>query len=591
MKRLSFILLLAVACFLLTGQSTMRGPMLATAPTSAFNFTLFDYGTCTNASAPTTGCLGSSTYPGGAPPTGGSFTVTNTNTDLLVSNAVSYNWPTFSLTGGAWANNSSNSLRLAYGGTQGDNIRFLFPTSTVQATVSSCTPIYSTIPQGTSTSGRIDTWTLQNNSAGFTNMQVNNGGSVLQLLTECGNQPVSGNCVTYSDEVTNMSPLPTSTWEIMCEQQTSGASGTSYSAVWNTPQAGGALVANSLASSTANGTNGVGALTAEETQIGVSAGPAGYYSYFGAQIFCGLINSQTSCPFPLVPGLQLFSPTDSPGSGNYSGAQTVTVTDSPSTGSIYYTTCTSAGCTPSTPTTGSTLYSGSFTATPPEAVSYIAALANYVTSTVSTSYYVSPNAAYVGSAQCQAVAVASCTMSSLSIPSGDIIVVASESNSGTLTISDSHSDSPSYGTAVHEAADGFYARLGIMKAGATVTTITCTQSPTSNTDSCVAAWYSPGSLGGTVDQTAGQDEQNLSLWTSGNTAALAGASELVIGYWVLPFTGGTSTYSDGSTARINCSLTVSCALTDRTAWGTAATAASGTWNGTDYGLALVMAIQ
>jgi hypothetical protein len=131
-------------------------------------------------------------------------------------------------------------------------------------------------------------------------------------------------------------------------------------------------------------------------------------------------------------------------------------------------------------------------------------------------------------------------------------------------------------------------------AGATVTTITCSKSlATGNAGNCLYAYYSPGTLSAVVDVTTGQDQPNTTNWTSGSTASLAGAAELIVGAW-FDFTNNsvTNTTTDGSTQRVTCSgVDGSCGLQDSTAWSTGAASVTGTWNGNNYGTAIVMAIK
>src|SRR5277367_6763365 len=88
--------------------------------------------------------------------------------------------------------------------------------------------------------------------------------------------------------------------------------------------------------------------------------------------------------------------------------------------------------------------------------------------------------------QCQAVAVASCTNSGLSFASGDIIVVAISATAGTSwTVADSNSDTPSCATAVEEVTNLNWVQLCTMKAGALVTTVSCTQTVTTQTINCL----------------------------------------------------------------------------------------------------------
>jgi hypothetical protein len=582
--------------------------------TGPFNFTLFDWGACTSGSAPptgatqTTGCAATSVYP--SLPSGASFSITNTNTDLLISNTHHFTYPTFSLTGGAWPNTSTNSLRIAYGGTAGDNSTFNLPTSGIQNTVSDCVPFYTTLPQTTSFTGRIDTWTMGASASQFTNMQLENGGTELYTPTECG---VTGTTNCTGGEFVPTGSMPTGTWQIWCEVQTLGANGSAYDAVWN-PATGalcdgsscgtsGTLVSGSLMTNSATATTGLTNIK-QETQLGVNPGPTGgYFSWWGPEIHCGLISSQTACGFPVAPGLQLIPPSLSPGSGNYGSGQTVTITNISSvTDSYYYTTCTSAGCTAATPTTGSTLVSGTITATPPEQVCAISARAapyNNPVSSATCANYIQPNAGYVGSGQCvSASGTATCSNTGLSIPSGDIIIVAMDGGgsggTNTLTVADSNTDTPTYTTAVKETTNGWYSRMAMFKAGATITSITCTKSlATGNAGNCLYSYYSPGTLSGVVDVTTGQDQPNTTNWTSGSTASLAGAAELIVGAW-FDFTNNsvTNTTTDGSTQRVTCSgADGSCGLQDSTAWSTSAASVTGTWNGNNYGTAIVMAIK
>jgi hypothetical protein len=575
-----------------TGGSSVPGP---------FNLYVEDFSQGTNGSAPTNTQLCNSFYPGGACPSGASFTITNGASEITLSNAENYTWPAFSLTGGSWANTSTLSGAFAMG-TNSNNVLLNYPTA-VQSTVSKCTPVYTNWPQTTSASGRIDYDSLLQSSAMFNTMQMGNvPGTSISIQTECGGTQTGGNCT--GGEGTN-GTMPTSTWQIFCHI-TNNTSGNSYSAVWNAPTSGspyttGTLVANSLVTAISSTTGG----TSVSSQLfgsgaGSGAGPSGYSIWAGAVIYCGLSSGQTSCGFPAAPFLQLLNPTDSPGSGNYTTGQTVTVTNPSSNTDTYcYTTCSTAGCTPTAPTasngtcTSGTTYSGSFTATPPEAVSYIATRNGNQNSSVFTSDYVSPNATYVSSGQCEMNATATCTVSSLSIPSGDIIAAGCYSSGGvqTLTISDSNSDTPSYGSMVQESTDGFWGRVGMMKAGAIITTLTGHQSSTGQTSNCLFAWYSPGTLTGALDKTTGQDQPNTTNWTSGNTTTLSGSADLIVDFWTLGGTGHSSTYSDGSTQRITCSAATSCGLSDRTAWGTPGQAASGTWDANNYGLAMVLAIE
>lgn len=216
----------------------------------------------------------------------------------------------------------------------------------------------------------------------------------------------------------------------------------------------------------------------------------------------------------------------------------------------------------------------------------------------STSGGAATPASYINSGSCAGVAGgASCTITpGTAIPSGSVIIglLAASSTGRVSSISDSNSDSSTCGTQTAETTDGFTLRFCRMTAGASVTTVTCTiTNPSGGGTDCGIAWYSPGSLAGTQDQTTAQDQPNTHTWTSGNTATLTGSNDLVVGGWIS--NASTSTYSDGGTQRISFSCSIAnattCAIEDRNVTGTTAVAASGTWNSTNYGVAGVMAIK
>ena len=75
------------------------------------------------------------------------------------------------------------------------------------------------------------------------------------------------------------------------------------------------------------------------------------------------------------------TPAISPASGTFTGSQTVTITDSTPASTIYYTT------NGTTPTTGSTVYSGSFAVTTTTTVQAIAAASGYLNSAVGSATY------------------------------------------------------------------------------------------------------------------------------------------------------------------------------------------------------------
>jgi Chitobiase/beta-hexosaminidase C-terminal domain/Bacterial lectin len=85
----------------------------------------------------------------------------------------------------------------------------------------------------------------------------------------------------------------------------------------------------------------------------------------------GLLNAEQPAPAPAI----------SPAGGTFSGSQQVTITDSVSGASIYYT------VDGSTPTTGSTLYTGPFQLTTDTTVQAISSAAGYLQSSVSSATY------------------------------------------------------------------------------------------------------------------------------------------------------------------------------------------------------------
>ncbi len=210
---------------------------------------------------------------------------------------------------------------------------------------------------------------------------------------------------------------------------------------------------------------------------------------------------------------------------------------------------------------------------------------------------VTTSATFISSANCTMIAVASCTMSGLSLASGTLITVGNAVISGgagnTVAVSDSNGDSPSCTTAYEETTDALYLQGCILKAGATITSITCTQSGSTNDSGCVAAWYSPGSLAGTIDKSIGSDNANVSVWTTTATATLTSSNELVVVFWLNGGAGNTSTYSDGGTQRTIQSISTfdTMALEDRNVSATTAVTGSGTWSITTYGVAVIMTIK
>ncbi len=189
------------------------------------------------------------------------------------------------------------------------------------------------------------------------------------------------------------------------------------------------------------------------------------------------------------------------------------------------------------------------------------------------------NATFVNSAQCVANATASCTASSLSIPSGDLIVAGeSDDAGGATTFSDSNCDSFSCATRITEATNSNSAQLCVTKAGATVTSVTCTQTFSTGHTNCMVLWYTPGSLSGIKDQEASSDQQNIQNWSTGSTPTLTGSNDLVAVIWADLNLGRTTTHTDSTTERLPCTGTgtnTSCAISDKNVSGTAPVAGSG----------------
>ena len=86
----------------------------------------------------------------------------------------------------------------------------------------------------------------------------------------------------------------------------------------------------------------------------------------------GLLNGQTQSPAPVI----------APAGGTYSAAQTVTITDTAANTAIYYTTD------GSTPTTASTLYTGSFVASADMTVQAIASSSGFLQSAITSATYI-----------------------------------------------------------------------------------------------------------------------------------------------------------------------------------------------------------
>jgi hypothetical protein len=208
---------------------------------------------------------------------------------------------------------------------------------------------------------------------------------------------------------------------------------------------------------------------------------------------------------------------------------------------------------------------------------------------------ISSPATYINSAQVAPTAGTSLSITGLSIPTGSLIIVGLTNAGGgagdTLTASDSNSDTPSY-TAQYTETGGNNnnVRLALFTAGTTITSVTCHE--VSGTQTCSAAWYSPGSLTGTIDKSTGQDQPATTSWTTGTTSTLSGSNDLVAVLWGDDNTSITSTYTRGTQRQAQSVAFPSWGYADFNTTGTAGVAGSGTVTpGGTYLVAVVMAVK
>lgn len=208
-------------------------------------------------------------------------------------------------------------------------------------------------------------------------------------------------------------------------------------------------------------------------------------------------------------------------------------------------------------------------------------------------------AAFVNSTSCTSTNTTTCTISGLSIPSGDLIVTGvggTFTSASPPTIADSNSDTQSCGSVIQQTTNNNAVYLCVAVAGTTVTTVSCTIANSNLGTICIAAWYTPGSLLGVADQGAGANEAGVLNWNTGTTGTLSGSRDLVVGFWGTASASSiTSTYSDGGTQRISTLIAVNftvCTLEDRNVSGTSGVAASGTFNLSGvYAAVAVLAIK
>lgn len=357
------------------------------------NCVVMDWDACgPSGSVPTTGCTSSSTF--GETPTTNSFSGT---TNLTVTTTAQHNpWVGVTPTCAGTLPTSTLGLTLTIpSGSPQNTLTQLFSGSTGVTLGSAAVPWMTDVPQNASQVGGsqyYDTFDISTNG-GFVNFQWLNEFSVghLDWFFECG----GCNNASASNRF-----LPTNTWYIVNEY---AGSGSRYIGMWDGTS--GLFIANSLAtggSATAQVVNGY--------YVGTGVGhglPVGDHVYLGTVMECGVVSRETTCPFPLPPGLQRLPPTVSLAGGSYATPQSgVTLSDIDGLGSIYYTldgsipTCTLGTNDVITGTTG-TLYSGPLpTLYITTTVNAIDCKSNYQNSTLMTATYtITPGAGVLASAR------------------------------------------------------------------------------------------------------------------------------------------------------------------------------------------------
>lgn len=204
----------------------------------------------------------------------------------------------------------------------------------------------------------------------------------------------------------------------------------------------------------------------------------------------------------------------------------------------------------------------------------------------------STNASFINANQCATPSTANCTISSLSIPSGSIIMVLTVDmiSANAVLPTDSNSDTAVCDAQINDG-NGVQTRFCIIKAGAIVTAVTCNQTVGTPAMDCVASWYSPGSLTAAQDQSALQAQGTVTAWSSTTTAGLSGSNDLVAGAEANGNVSLTTTLADGGTSRITCATQYSCVLEDRNVSGTTGVAASGTLSSGSPVSSHVMAVK
>ena len=275
-----------------------------------------------------------------------------------------------------WPNTSTLGLKIANGvGTSSITLNYSSPAATSVA----CIPFFTTIPQNASAFGRIDSFYLADP---FVGLQITGSGTALNQDAELGGTPAIGS--EFGGPT-----WPTSTWQTVCNMVTTvGGTATQSQATWD---ASGNYIAGSGFTTT---NTSAYASTNIEIEAGVNLGPASTSNYFGTFVGCGLVTASTNCTFPLIPGYQLVTPTDSPGQGIYGTTQSVTLSSpsaiAPTLAAMHYSTSGAATC-------GSTLYSGAFNVSSTSTVSSVTCSGGFPTSPALSSLYQIFNLPYTDS--------------------------------------------------------------------------------------------------------------------------------------------------------------------------------------------------
>ena len=302
-----------------------------------------DYSTCTANAQPTTGCVIASLYgdtvSGSYPQT---VQVSDPTTSLHTTAAAHMN-PWVGVTpscASGWSNSSTLGMTLSGGwsptaGANPADYEVWWDQNALTWSVNSSmsVPIQVNVPNSYSSNwGQVDSADILS-SGGFVNFMygnfINPGTSIE------GNMEIPGPGAVFGTNPT----IPSST-EFIVSEGANPNTGISYLAIWNSS---GQYVAGSLAMGTTTAPGGMQGMYVGAGYSGVDF-PSPYTSYYGTMMFCGVKSTETACPFPLAPGLQVMPLNFSVAPGSYASPQTVAINDLPSSASVYYTT---DGSTPS----------------------------------------------------------------------------------------------------------------------------------------------------------------------------------------------------------------------------------------------------